>query len=562
MSVSRNLRRHAAFAAFVVALTALAAWLQLQISAFASPFLSLHIFFQIVLAATAVATLRNVVGLKTYGTFGAVIIAAAMLVEGPLLGFVIFAAMLLTVVIARAAISKEAIQESHRVAILVTMVAVAAVLVSVTGGYARIASLAYATLFPVLITAWVAERFVEEILRVGWYPGLRTLAYTMVAVVVGYVVMIQTAVVDFVILNPLTWPGVVLLNWLLGTQVRFRLSERLRFRGAKPDDAPSDLSGTVLTMNRRNREYIERYNPPHLLASLNKARVKELLVPEGVPMPRTILLVRGVQDLPQTAILLDRLRTAAIKPASAYGGEGIVLIRGHEGDRYRVNGHIETKEDLLRHIRRILNGDFNSGQPDLVILEELLEQDPLLNPLAPEGVADVRVVSLLGHPVMAMARLPTRASKGRANLHTGAVGAGIDLSTGRLTTAVWSGTRVEAHPDTGVLLKGFQIPHWREILEIAAAAQSLSGLGFAGVDVVLDARLGPVVLEVNRRPGLEIQNANREGLLLRMKAIEALSRTPAPVERRVQAIMDLDAIGWRGRPSPSPPSTAFPPTRF
>ena len=97
--LARNLRKHAPFAAFIGLLAILTTWLQFNLAPFATPLLSLHVFFQIVLGATAVALLRNVVGLKMYGTFGAVIVAVAMVVAGPLLGFVIFSFMLLAVIL-------------------------------------------------------------------------------------------------------------------------------------------------------------------------------------------------------------------------------------------------------------------------------------------------------------------------------------------------------------------------------------------------------------------------------------------------------------------------------
>ena len=541
--MSRPRPNHAPFLAFVAVIGAVTLWFQLSVAPFVASLLSLHVFFQIVLGATAVAVLRNLVGLKTYGTFGAVIVAVSLLLAGPVLGFLIFAFMLLAVVLARGAISREGIQEAHRVAILVTIVALVAVGSTLAGAYLSAPGLAYAAVFPVLITAWFAERFVEDILRVGWAKSLRTLGLTTVAIVVAYVVMVQEPLVAFVARNPLSWTGLVLLNWLLGTRVKFRISERFRFRGSRPgrDDA---LDGGILTMNRRNRDYVDRYNPKGLLATLDKARVKALLVPQGIPMPETYLVVRGRKDLPQAAALLGGLERFAVKPASAYGGEGILLVKGRVPGGFRVNGHVESPDQVLHHIQRIVDGDFNDGMGDSAILEEHLEQDPTLNPLAPEGVLDVRVLTLLGHPVMAMARLPTKASKGRANLHTGAVGAGVDLVTGRLTSAVWNGVRVDVHPDTGVSLRGFQVPRWREVLETACAAQEASGLGFAGVDIVLDARHGPVVLEVNRRPGLEIQNANRQGLLPRLRAVESLGGSSAPVEQRVERTIGLAMRGW------------------
>jgi alpha-L-glutamate ligase-like protein len=274
-------------------------------------------------------------------------------------------------------------------------------------------------------------------------------------------------------------------------------------------------------------------------------------------MARTFLLARGRRDLAAAAEVLEREPRIAIKPASASGGEGIVLVRGRSAKGFHVNGHVETRDSLLRHIRRILDGDFNDGMSDTAILEELLETDPALAPLAHEGVPDLRIVCFLGYPVMAMARLPTRQSGGRANLHSGAVGAGISLSTGRITSATWGGIRVDVHPDTGVLLKGFKIPRWREVLEIASASSEASGLGFTGVDVALDARHGPVVMEVNRRPGLEVQNANRAGLLPRLRAIEARGRLAGAPERRVDVAISLDVDGWADVRLP-PPDSASP----
>ncbi|MFQ5552613.1 MAG: sugar-transfer associated ATP-grasp domain-containing protein, partial [Thermoplasmata archaeon] len=181
---------------------------------------------------------------------------------------------------------------------------------------------------------------------------------------------------------------------------------------------------------------------------------------------------------------------------------------------------------------------------DEVLIEALLTPHEFVTPFAPKGVPDVRILCLLGHPVMAMLRLPTLESQGKANLHLGAVGVGVELATGTVSFGTWKGEIVSRHPDTGARLTGFEVPFWEQILEIAAEAQQLSGLGFAGVDVVLDARHGPLVLEVNRRPGLEIQKANGTGLLPRLRAIEGLSRRQEPAQVRVLKAMELDRLGW------------------
>jgi hypothetical protein len=61
------------------------------------------------------------------------------------------------------------------------------------------------------------------------------------------------------------------------------------------------------------------------------------------------------------------------------------------------------------------------------------------------------------------------------------------------------------------------------MLELAARSYELTGLGYQGIDIVLDRDKGPLLLELNARPGLAIQIANQAGLGPRLNAItEAL----------------------------------------
>lgn len=129
-----------------------------------------------------------------------------------------------------------------------------------------------------------------------------------------------------------------------------------------------------------------------------------------------------------------------------------------------------------------------------------------------------------GYPLMAMMRLSTHASDGKANLHQGAIGVGLDLASGRATQAVQYDRPVHHHPDTGRRLNELQIPDWTRLLELAAGCYEMSGLGYLGTDMVLDRHRGPLLLELNARPGLAIQMANRCGLAPRVAHIDAHER--------------------------------------
>jgi len=542
MAGSPALVRHAPFLALVAFLFLAALYVEVYLDAFTYILLNSRLLFQLFVGVTVIAVLKNVVGIQTFGTFAPAIVALAFLQAGLLVGIVLLLNILAIVVATREMIRRELVQQDHRVAIQLIMVGLTIVVLEVLAEYYHLPQLDFTFLFPVLILAWTSERFVEGVDRTGWERPSKELFWTLVTIVVAYAVMVQAWLVDFVILTPFTWPLLVVINWYLGTQIRVRLLERRRFRGATGGSdgvPPADL----LTMNVRNREFVSKYNDPALFPLLTKARTKDTLALHGVPVPETLLVVREKADLGKLAAFLRDASEFVVKPASGFGGEGIVVVRGREGGSFRTNQGPMTAEELVAHAQYIQTGAFANSTSDEVLVEALVVQHPAMKDLVPEGLADIRVIAFQGFPVMAMARLPTRESGGRANLHSGAVGCGVQMSAGRVTRATWHGRAVAKHPDTGMSLAGFSIPFWSQILEIAAAGQIASGLGYAGVDIVLDAQRGPLVLEVNKRPGLEIQNANRAGLLKRLRAIEGL-RAKGDAEDRTARALNLDGSNW------------------
>ena len=140
---------------------------------------------------------------------------------------------------------------------------------------------------------------------------------------------------------------------------------------------------------------------------------------------------------------------------------------------------------------------------------------------------------------MAMLRLPTKASKGRANLHQGAVGVGINLKTGQTFGGVRHNRLSDIHPDTGVNTHGLVIPQWSDMLAMAMKLSDAIGLQYVGVDIVLDSEQGPVVLELNARPGLSIQIANQAGLWPRLRAIDVQAEHMIPIAERLKLTVGL-----------------------
>jgi alpha-L-glutamate ligase-like protein len=129
-------------------------------------------------------------------------------------------------------------------------------------------------------------------------------------------------------------------------------------------------------------------------------------------------------------------------------------------------------------------------------------------------------------------------SGGKANLHQGAVGVGVDMATGRTLGGVWCNQSIADHPDTGENIQGVLIPGWRALLRLAAGCYELTRLGYIGVDLVLDKDKGPMILELNARPGLSIQIANNAGLMPRLNAVEAHATPFENVAERVSFAME------------------------
>lgn len=292
----------------------------------------------------------------------------------------------------------------------------------------------------------------------------------------------------------------------------------------------------VLGINRRNGAYTLKWNQRRFYPLVDdKLQTKRLCEEAGIPVPA---LYAVAHHHFQVRRLLDQVRDHedfVLKPVHGAMGNGIVVIVGRDGDGLRRASGKRMSADAFRyHAAGIISGLYAlGGQPDQAMIEERLIVHPLFRDIATNGVPDVRVVVFRGVPVMAMTRLPTAASGGRANLHQGAIGAGIDLVTGRTTFAVRHNRPCSRNPDSGIHVLGVEVPGFQTILEIAVRATDRTGLGYVGADLVLDEHRGPVVLELNARPGLAIQIANRTGLCPRLDAVERMWQADRTVAERV-----------------------------
>lgn len=281
-----------------------------------------------------------------------------------------------------------------------------------------------------------------------------------------------------------------------------------------------------------------RLNPRRFYPRVDdKVLTKELAIAVGMPVPELYGIIANQGQVRGFAGIVAQHESFVVKPAQGSGGDGILVVteRGRrKRDLFRLaSGALISEAEIAFHISNIISGQYSlGGLPDKALIEYCVKFDPVFAEVSYQGVPDVRVIVYRGYPAMAMVRLPTRASDGKANLHQGAVGAGVDMSLGETLTGVLNDKIVDEHPDTGSLIAGLRIPEWDYILQSSARGYEVTGLGYLGVDMVIDSELGPLILEMNARPGLNIQLANGTGLAHRIKRIDAIYRADAsPAER-------------------------------
>lgn len=286
----------------------------------------------------------------------------------------------------------------------------------------------------------------------------------------------------------------------------------------------------ILGINNRIGRYILRHNKRNNYPLVdNKVLTAERAAAWGIAMPENYLVVENYGSLKNLHMKLQHYDSFVIKPARGSQGNGIIVIK--EIIKEEVNGEVRLLcrrsndklmefDEVKHHISGILSGLYSlAGQSDSAIIQAKIDKHSIFDDYSYGGIPDIRVIVFEGFPVMSMVRLPTKSSDGRANLHQGAIGAGLNLSNGWTNNAVIKNQVIDVHPDTGHKLSGLRLPFWREILELAAHCYDMVELGYLGADIVLTPDKGPILLELNARPGLGIQIANLAGLVPRLEKI-------------------------------------------
>jgi alpha-L-glutamate ligase-like protein/uncharacterized protein (TIGR02421 family) len=295
----------------------------------------------------------------------------------------------------------------------------------------------------------------------------------------------------------------------------------------------------ILGLNARNLLYIKPFNPRKAVAFADdKLKTKAYLAARGVPVAKIYARIENRDQL-RSFDFKSLPDECVLKPNYGFGGEGIIILKGrNKKGEFLDQGKTAISEEKMReHIEDILDGKFSvNGREDTAFFEKILVTDRCFAPFHPAGLPDIRIVVFNLVPVMAMLRVPTVESGGKANVHQGGIGIGIDLSKGVTTYATQYNRVIHSLPHGGSPA-GIVIPNWEEILLVAARIQYITNIGYLAVDLTIDADMGPALLEVNARAGLMVQVANLAPLRARLERVAGIDvGTP---EKGVRLALDL-----------------------
>ncbi len=293
----------------------------------------------------------------------------------------------------------------------------------------------------------------------------------------------------------------------------------------------------IMGINARNRDYISEQNRRRLYPLVDdKLETKKLAIAAGINVPELYGVIEFISQSNQVAEIANPHTRFVVKPCRGSGGNGVMVIKDVIGTNFqKTSGEMVSAPDMQYYITNVLGGMYSlKGSSDRALIEYAVQFDPIFNEITYQGVPDIRIICYKGIPAMAMLRLPTRQSDGKANLHKGGIGVGIRMESGMTMYGVQGSRFMDIHPETMKPLAGRIIPNWTNLLETASKFYDITGLGYVGVDIVLDKEKGAMVLEANARPGIAIQIANRCGLLTRTKVIDQYDVKKYTMEQRIE----------------------------
>ncbi|OIP59106.1 MAG: hypothetical protein COZ29_01695 [Candidatus Moranbacteria bacterium CG_4_10_14_3_um_filter_45_9] len=183
--------------------------------------------------ATLVAFFRQVIGIKAFGIYTPSLITFALLAFDPnglKYGIAIFVSVILVGMVTRFILKRFRLLYLPRVAITLSIVSLAILLILVIGGMYQRTGLASVSIFPLLIMITLAEKFVATQIEKGSRAAFILATETLVISVIGYFLVSWQTLTVLILEYPWVILSTFVINFSLGKWTGLRITEYFRFR--------------------------------------------------------------------------------------------------------------------------------------------------------------------------------------------------------------------------------------------------------------------------------------------------------------------------------------------
>ena len=199
---------------------------------------------------------------------------------------------------------------------------------------------------------------------------------------------------------------------------------------------------------------------------------------------------------------VNNLEGLFFRPPSEYGGKGVFKLT-----RTGLKNELDVRFDSL------INGYY--------VHTKIIEQHKEINKIHDKSVNTLRIISLItseNHPEIISVFM--RFGVGDSvidNASSGGFFVGVNIDEGTLKDtghylSQYGGAKIKKHPDSGFIFEGFKVPYFKEACEEVLKGIMVIPNRFIGWDVAITPN-GPIIVEANSSPHLQISNIVNGGLL-------------------------------------------------
>jgi hypothetical protein len=192
------------------------------------------------IAALIICIFRNVIGLRSFGTFAPALIGLAFHDIHSLPGIIVFVTILLIGWLMRRVLDHYHLLQVPRVATMLTLIMIVLIAAVVAANIYGAPTTRYISLFPVIILCGMVERFWTLETEDGTSASFRTLFQTMLIATVIALILSCTGLVQHMLRFPETLGLIMAVQLLIGRYTGYRLMELLRFREFLKQPTPEE----------------------------------------------------------------------------------------------------------------------------------------------------------------------------------------------------------------------------------------------------------------------------------------------------------------------------------